>query len=148
MQTLKILNSKERKNIAKLISQQFGFEFKFKYEVFINPKNKIYILNKDVSLIDLEELRVNSLGMYFAIIYDEKYIRLSIEGSQLIGHLAKKNVLELNNEDAHKWMSGEDFELDTELQGFVIIKHENDYLGCGKVFNKKLYNYVQKERRV
>ena len=94
MQQLTILNSKEKKNISKLISEQFGCDFKFKYEVFMNPKNKIFILNKDVSKIDLDKLRVNSLGLYFGVKYENE-IRLSIEGSEIIGKIAKKKVLEL-----------------------------------------------------
>ena len=148
MQQLKILNSKERKRIEKIINSQFDCDFKFNYEVFMNTKNKLFILNKDVSLINLDELRVNSLGMYFGIVYNEKEIRLSIEGSEIIGPLAKKNVLELNDKDSKKWMSGEDFEVESELNSFVIIKNNNDYLGCGRISNKKLFNYVQKERRV
>ena len=146
MQKLKILNSKEKKNLSKKISEQFNCKFKFNYEVFMNPKNKIFILNKDVSKINLEKLRVNSLGLYFGVKYDNE-IRLSIEGSEIIGKIAKKNVLDLSNEDAKKWLAGQDFEVKSELNGFVIIKNNNDFLGCGKIINEKLYNYVPKERR-
>jgi NOL1/NOP2/fmu family ribosome biogenesis protein len=148
MQKLKILNSKEKKSIAKLISSQFGCEFKFNYEVFMNPKNKIFILNKDVANISLDNLRVNSLGMYFGLVYDNKEIRLSMEGSQMIGPLATTNILELNDTDAKQWMSGEDIEIDSDMNGYVLIKNKDDFLGCGRLSNKKLYNYVQKERRV
>ena len=148
MQKLKILNSKEKKSIAKLISSQFGCEFKFNYEVFMNPKNKIFILNKDVANISLDNLRVNSLGMYFGLVYDNKEIRLSMEGSQMIGPLATTNILELNDTDAKQWMSGEDIEIDSDMNGYVVIKNKDDFLGCGRLSNKKLYNYVQKERRV
>ena len=146
MQQLKILNSKEKKAVSKLISKQFKCDFKFEYEVFMNQKNKLFILNKDVSKIDLEKLRVNSLGLYFGVKYDNE-IRLSIEGSEIIGMIAKKNVLELTEIEAEKWMSGEDFEVDSNLSGFVIIKNKTDFLGCGKISNKKLFNYVPKERR-
>jgi len=146
MQKLKILNSKEKKNIAKLISEQFNCKFKFSYEVFMNPKNKIFILNKDVSEINLEKLRVNSLGLYFGVKYENE-IRLSIEGSEILGKIAKKNILELSNNEAKKWLAGEDFEVNSDLNGFIIIKNNEDFLGCGKIINKKLYNYVPKERR-
>jgi len=143
---LHILNSKEKKNLSKLIKKQFGCDFIFDYEVFINTKNKIFILNKDVSKIDLDELRINSLGLYFGEL-NRSELRLSIEGSQLIGTLAKKNVLTLNFEEARKWMKGEDFSVDSNLEGFVIVKNKDDFLGCGRIVNKKLLNYVPKERR-
>ncbi len=144
---LHILNSKEKKNLSKLIKKQFDCDFKFNYEVFINTKNKIFILNKDVSKINLDELRINSLGLYFGEL-SRGELRLSIEGSQLIGPLAKNNILELDYDQAIKWMKGEDFDIDTNLLGFVIIKNKDDFLGCGRIVNNKLLNYVPKERRV
>lgn len=147
MQKLKILNSKEKKRLLTKIKEQFNSDFKLKYAVFKNNKNKIYILNKDVSKIDVEELRINSLGLYLGVEYDNS-VRLSIEGSQIIGKTAKKNVLELENETAARWVSGEDIEIDTKLKGFVIIKNRDDFLGCGKIAGNKLLNYVPKTRRV
>lgn len=144
---LHILNSKEKKNLSKLIKKQFGSDFIFNYEVFMNTKNKIFILNKDVSKINLDELRINSLGLYFGEL-SRGELRLSIESSQIIGPLAKNNVLELNYDQTNSWMKGEDFDIDTKLQGFVIIKNKDDFLGCGRIVNNKLLNYVPKERRV
>ena len=42
MQQLKILNSKERKKIQKILDSRFDSDFKLNYEVFMNPKNKIF----------------------------------------------------------------------------------------------------------
>jgi NOL1/NOP2/fmu family ribosome biogenesis protein len=147
MENLKILNTREKKEIQKLLDKQFDSNFKLEYEVFMNSKNRIYLLNRDVVKVKLDELRINSLGLYFGEVYENE-IRLSIEGSEIVGKTAKKNVLSLSDEEAKKWMSGEDFELNTKLNGFVIVKNNNDFLGCGKVSNSKLYNYVPKERRV
>ena len=144
---LHILNSKEKKNLSKLIKKQFGCIYNFNYEVFMNTKNKIFILNKDVAKIDMDELRINSLGLYFGEL-SRNELRLSIEGSQIIGPLAKNNVLELDYDQTQKWMKGEDFDIDTKLLGFVITKNKDDFLGCGRIVNNKLLNYVPKERRV
>ena len=65
----------------------------------------------------------------------------------LVGKTAKKNVLELNDKQSKYWLSGQDFEVESDLKGFVLIKNKNEFLGCGKIVNKKLYNYVPKERR-
>ena len=104
-------------------------------------------MTKDISKIDLNELRINSLGMYFGEV-NRGELRLSIEGSQMLGKSAKKNVLVLDEDDADKWMKGEDFDVETKLKGFVIIKNKDDFLGCGRIANGKLLNYVKKERRV
>ena len=143
---LHILNSKEKKNLSKLIKKQFDCDFTFNYEVFMNTKNKIFILNKDVSKIELDELRINSLGLYFGELSRDE-LTLTIESSQIIGPIAKNNVLKLDYDQAKNWMKGEDFDIDTKLEGFVIIKNKDDFLGCGRIVNNKLLNYVPKERR-
>ena len=114
MQNLKVLNSREKKEILKLINVQFGCSFDMDYEVFMNEKNKLFIMTKDISKIDLNELRINSLGMYFGEV-NRGELRLSIEGSQMLGKSAKKNVLVLDEDDADKWMKGEDFDVETGL---------------------------------
>ena len=32
--------------------------------------------------------------------------------------------------------------------GFVLIKYENDFIGCGKITKDKILNFVPKERRL
>jgi NOL1/NOP2/fmu family ribosome biogenesis protein len=72
---------------------------------------------------------------------------LSIEGSQIIGPKCNKNILELKDEQRELWVKGYDLDIDGDL-GFVIIKNKDDFLGCGKLRNNKLYNYVPKSRRL
>ncbi len=147
MQNLKILNKKETKQILSIISKQFGCDVELDYVFMKNEKNKIFITNRQISEIDLSKLRVNSVGLYIAEQKDNQ-IRLSIEGSQLIGPYAKKNVVELNEEQASKWMKGEDLEIEGDYSGFVIIKYKKDFLGCGKYSNGRIWNYVNKIRRI
>jgi NOL1/NOP2/fmu family ribosome biogenesis protein len=147
VENLRVLNSKDRKNIFSLLKTQFDSEFGEDYEFFINPRNRLFIISRDFSKIDVKQLRVNSLGLYFGELYNGE-LRLSVDASQLIGKTAGKNVLEIDDEQAERWMKGEDFEIDSDLQGFVIVKNNSDILGCGKIAGKKLYNYVPKERRI
>ena len=142
---LRIMNTREKKQVVKLIKEQFGCDYDFE-EVFISSKNKLFITTKDIAKVNLDELRINNLGLYFGELYD--CLRLSMEGAQIIGRLAKKNVLELNDSNAARWLAGENIELNTEMHGYVIVKNKDDILGCGKVSKNKLYNYVPKERRV
>jgi NOL1/NOP2/fmu family ribosome biogenesis protein len=146
MENLSLMNSKEKKEILKRINGQFGCEYEFSHEVYQNTKNKIFLMDKGIAKIEIKQLLVNSLGLYFGELRDDE-IRLSIEGSQLMGKYATKNVLELDDESAAKWMAGEDIMVDSDLYGFVLIKNRGDFLGCGKISNKKLFNYVPKERR-
>ncbi len=148
MEKISILNSKEIKNILKLVKERWEAELNKKYAFLMNPKNKIFLVNMDISRIDLNNLRINNLGLYFGEIINNKELRLSIEGSQIIGPLAKKNVLDLSEEEAKDYMKGTDLDKKTKDKGFMIIKHKDDYLGTGKSNGEKIYNYTPKERRI
>ena len=148
MPELKILNSKEIKEIYKLIEKQWGAKIKLDYGFLRNNKNRIFVISKDISRIDISNLRLNSAGMYFCEI-DDKGMRLSIEGSQIVGAKATKNVIELNEEETKKWFKGEDLEKECrDCSGFIILKHKNDFFGNGKYVNGMILNYVAKTRRV
>lgn len=148
MPELKILNNKEVKEIFEMIEEQWGAKLKLDYGFLKNNKNRIFIINKDISKIDISKLRLNSVGMYFCEI-DNSGIRLSIEGTQIIGQKAAKNVIELNESETRQWFKGEDIEKECkDCKGFVILKYKNDFLGNGKYVNGKILNYVSKTRRV
>ena len=148
MPELKILNSKEIKEIYGLIEKQWGAKLKLDYGFLKNNKNRIFVVNKDISKIDFSKLRLNSVGMYFCEI-DSRGIRLSIEGSQIVGPKAVKNIVELDEEETKKWLKGEDLEKECkDCSGFVILKNKNDFLGNGKYANGKILNYVGKTRRI
>jgi len=148
MPKLKFLNSKETKEILKLIEEQWGAKLKLDYTLIKNNKNRVFIINKEINKVELEKLRINSIGMYFCDLENE--IRLSIEGSQIIGPKSTKNVAEIKEEQTKKWMKGEDLEIENKgnYDGFVIIKHENDFLGTGKYKEGRVFNYVNKGRRI
>lgn len=148
MPELKILNSKEIKQIYEMIEGQWGAEIKLDCGFLRNPKNRVFVISRDVSKIDASKLRINSAGMYLCE-SDNLGIRLSIEGSQLIGPKASKNIVELNEDEARKWFKGEDLDKECkDCKGFVILRHNNDFLGTGKYANGKILNYVSKTRRV
>ena len=90
MPELKILNSKEIKEILKMIEKQWGAKIKLDFGFLKNQKNRVFVVSRDISKIDASKLRINSIGMYFCEM-DDKGIRLSIEGAQTVGPEAKKN---------------------------------------------------------
>lgn len=147
MLELKILNSREIKEIYRLIEKQWGVKLKLEYAFLKNSKSRIFIVNKDISKIDFSKLRINSVGMYFCE-NDEIGIRLSIEGSQIVGPKAEKNIAEITEEQARQWLRGEDLEIKGDYSGFIILKCNNDFLGAGRFRNGKISNYVNKGRRV
>ena len=148
MPELKILNGREIKEIYKMIENQWGAEIKLDYGFLKNNKNRVFVVSRDISKIDFSKLRLNSAGMYFCE-SDKIGIRLSIEGSQIVGPKAEKNIIELDDEETKKWFKGEDIEKECkDCKGFVILKNKNDFMGSGKYSNGKILNYVGKTRRV
>ena len=148
MTELKILNNKEIKEIYGMIENQWGAKIKLDCGFLKNNKNRIFIVSKDIAKIDTSKLRLNSVGMYFCEI-DEKGIRLSIEGSQIVGEHAKKNIVDLNEEEARNWFKGENLDKECkDCKGFIILKNKKDFLGTGKYANGKILNYVSKARRI
>ncbi len=146
MQNIKILNKKEIRKILAMIEEQWGFKDNLDYAFLKTEKGKIYVANREIFNLDLSEIKINSVGMYFA--ETRNGIRLSIEGSQIIGAKAAKNVVELNDKEAKEWMKGADIEKKADTEGFAILKHNNDFLGSGKATKEgKILNFVPKTRR-
>lgn len=145
-----ILNSKKRKQVVQQLQQQFGCDDVFEGYAFLLNENrgKLYLVRQEVASLDLAGVRVDTMGMYIGAIMNDNSIRLSIEGSQLIGPSATKHVLNINDEQAHDWVRGEDIPCVTENKAIHIVKHNNDFLGCGKPVKDTLHNYVPKTRYV
>ncbi len=157
MPNLRTLSSKERKRVLEQLEKQYGCETKsLKSYVFLyqEKRKKYFIANQGVFDLDLEKLRVEAIGLYLCCKLGNNELRLSIEGSQLLGPKSKKNILLLNDKEFHEWIRGRDVEKETELEGFVIVKHNDDFLGCGKpVRDEKsgtitIHNYIPKTRYV
>lgn len=145
---MKPLNSKELKNLHKLLIEQYGYNGSFEYTVFEAAEQKYFISSRDVEQFLDKRLHIERIGIYLGqLLHGE--LRLSIEGSQLVGPKAAKRVIILDNQQKDDWMLGKDVVVPKETeQVFHIVKNNNDFLGCGKVKNGILINYVPKERYV
>ena len=144
------LNKKEFSPIIEALERQWGFTQPFEYVFIRNAKDNVYIIQRSLVDVHIDDLKLNSLGIYFCEIQKRGDIRLSIEGSQLIGPHATKNILELNDKEADEWMKGYELSKPTPLNGYVIVKHKGDFMGCGYVIDSgdKIINYVPKTRRI
>jgi NOL1/NOP2/fmu family ribosome biogenesis protein len=145
---MKPLNSRELKHLAQQLEEYYGYNGEFKYVVFATEEHKYYVASRDVEQFLDKKLRIERIGVYFGQLAHGE-LRLSIEGSQMIGPHATKNVVELTVHQRDEWMLGKDIVLDVALaQQFHIVRCGNDFLGCGKFKNGVLQNYVPKERYV
>ncbi len=146
---LRILDRKEKKEFLGLLKKQFGFSEKLDYVFLINNKNRLFIVNKEIADVNLEKLKINSIGLYIAE-FKNNEVRLSIEGSQLIAPKSKSNVIELDEKEVKDWLGGKDLKtkIDEKTDGFVILKCGKDYFGSGKIKQGNILNFIPKARRL
>lgn len=150
MESLKILNTREKKDILRLIKKQWNADFDTDLVFLLSSKKKIYLVNKDFSRVDEKHMRIEKVGLYFGEI-EVSEIRLSIEGCQMIGPIAKKNIIELSDGEVKVMFHGNDLikkDLGKDRRGFVILKNNSDFIGCGKVRGEEILNYIPKTRRI
>lgn len=141
------LNTREAKKIKEMLFNQWGVELEGDYFLIRTEQDRIYLINKDISVLDFNKIRLDSIGLYFGRIAVDG-LRVTVEGSQMIGKYAKKNICEINKEQLIQWFRGEDLNVEQEFSGHVIIKYNNDYVGCGKYRDHKVLNFLSKNRRL
>ena len=144
MQQLHFYNAKEKKELFHQLKEQFGMTTELDVLFFENSQSKIFVLSKDYAKTNLQGLRINNSGMYFAK-KEREGLRLSIEGAQLIH--GTKHILSLDKKQTELWMQGGDIPLEGNA-GFVLLEYDGDILGCTMQKNDILRNMVPKERRL
>jgi NOL1/NOP2/fmu family ribosome biogenesis protein len=145
---LTILNSKEKKNINDQIKNQWGAEFDRSYVFIISNKDRMYIANPEIAQLDFNKIKIDKVGLYVCNV-GENGIRLTIEGAQILGPVATKNIFELSPELIDSWFGGADLQIKAEgMDGYIIMKYKNDFVGCGKATAKQILNYIPKVRRI
>jgi NOL1/NOP2/fmu family ribosome biogenesis protein len=154
--SLRILNSKETKHIIEKLSEQYGYDYdkaSQEYAFLMNKDNRIYIVSRTIEILPYDEMKIDSIGMYFGELYKES-LRMSIEGSQMIGPKSSKNVIDIDTDQMIEWIKGNDIEHEDVGKEFVIIKHTDkdttkvDYFGAGRYKDGKIMNFVSKSRRL
>ncbi len=149
IKNMRFLNHKELKEILKRIKDNWGAELNDdEFAFLMNGKNRFFIVSRDIERLELPKLRINNVGIYFGELTDRGELRLTIEGSAIVGMKATKNVADISKELARAWFKGEDIDYGSEENAFVIVRHGRDFLGCGKLVDGRILNYVPKARRV
>lgn len=147
----KVLNSKEVREVLSMIRQQWGCDLSSvvgEVAFLEGATGDIFLISRDVEKLDLERIRIDSLGLYFGEKKNDE-LRLSIEGSQIVGKSATKNVLEIDDAEFKDWIRGNDLEKGYGgCSGYAIIKHAGDFVGCGRCKGGKILNFVPKARRI
>jgi len=147
---LKILNENEKKQIENYLKERFGIN-KIPGILLKKGEERIFLFSGDINSKQINQLDnkilLERVGIYFAKMIG-KEPKLSIEGVQILKNQIKKNIFEINKEQAEKWMSGQELNIKTKKRGFIIIKYQEDLLGCGKASEEKITNFIPKSRRL
>lgn len=144
MYKVHFLNSREKKEIYKQLEEQFGVKEELPFAIFENNQGKLFLMSNKYDDVETNNININNMGLYFAQ-REREGLRLSLEGSQIIK--ATKNILELDKDQSELWMKGDDIPFKGH-GGFVIVKLNDDILGCGMLKNDALRNMVPKSRRL
>ncbi|MFH1834810.1 MAG: hypothetical protein ABH851_01325 [Methanobacteriota archaeon] len=70
----------------------------------------------------------------------------TIEGAQLLGPSAGKNVVSVSREEAEKLMSGEEIMVENSVEGVVLLEVEELFFGAGKSEKGKIKQFITKSR--
>lgn len=149
MQKLTILNSREKKKLRERVVEIFGCFLVKEYVFLLNGKGRYFVVNRDFSELDLEHLRVERYGLYFA--EDCGDLRLSKEGATLLYKEASEgvqNVVDLDSAQVEVYFQGEDLVLDLGIDSkWVILKHKDEVIGCAKYKEGRVLNFLAKIHR-
>jgi len=147
----KIFTKIEKQELVDKLRGQFGIK-ELKGLIVCRGTERLFLYQgslgpKEIS--DLEHMRVNieRCGVYFAKIERDE-VRLSIEGVHVLKDQIRENIYELDSEQAQKWMEGSELNVSSGMRGFVVMKHGDYFLGCGKASLEKIGNFIPKNRRL
>jgi len=131
-------------DFKQFVMDQWGADLKGK-KFLMTGEYKYWLVSEEVAK---KKIIGEVAGYYFARRNKDGTYRLSIEGSQIVGPLSTKNVVEINDKELWNWLRGIDIENNHDQMGWVILKHKDDFVGCGKAFTNGILNHVPKERRI
>ncbi len=147
---IQILNENQTQEILNSLNEQFDVN-EIPGRIIKLGEEKLFLFTGNASDKDIEILEkivpVERIGVYFAkLIHND--VKLSIEGSQILKNQIKKNIFEVDDEQAREWMEGHELNIKTGKRGFLVIKFKDNFMGCGKASEEKIGNFVPKIRRL
>ena len=130
----------------RLIGAQFGVTPLPGYKLFQSGRHRIRIISEAAYQLRHLARKVELAGLYLGELGPNGF-RLSLDGAQLLGPRATKQVVSLTSAQAEAWLGGESVDIEDSRSGYVIVRHESDILGCGSLSGGRLHNFLPKDRR-
>lgn len=131
------------------LEKRFGIEREIFRDYEFILSGDVWITTKEAGSIPLKTFKRKGIRLVRIL---KRGMKFTTAGMQVFGRYAKKNVVILKNEEeALKFMKGEDLKLE-ELpdaeEGQVIVKWGDDILGSALYKGGKLKNQIPKGRRI
>ena len=147
-----VLSKRKKQEIQDFLEQTYEIELP-KCQFIQQSKDRIRIFTGNLSEKELgilnNAINLETIGAYFSF-SKEKDFRISFDSCFLFKE-AKKNVLVLDEEQKQKWLAGEEIPIENTKEftyPFVLLKYKQDIIGCGKLAQGRVLNFVPKERRI
>ena len=140
----------DRKELFSYFEERFGIDRKEfeNLEFYEKSKGRIYSVNKPAFKLLESVNRPISAGLLFARM--SAAFKPTSVIIQIFGRYAKKNILDLDVEEAKTYISGLDLEMQNTgncTDGYVIVRYNDYSLGIGLLKAGKLKNMLQKGKR-
>src|SRR3989344_3954025 len=135
---LEKIKRKQKKAIFNYLENRYGIpqEIFKKYELYSGSEEKISLGPKNILKF--------TINTGLLILRNEKP---TTSFFQTFGKYVSKNYIILDKEQTLDYIRGKDLEINSELQGFILIKYENFNIGCGFIKNNLLKNQLPKTRQ-
>ncbi len=153
MKSLRWLSAVEVRTINNTILKQCGICFPTTLLYYLNEKEKLFLVNTDFKKVDERKLIIDRVGLYVGEV-KEKEVRLSKEGAQFLGNLARESGVELKNtfdvgsERVKEYFIGEDMDVDLGVEPrMMFVVYDSQVIGYAKYKEGVLHNYHPKQHR-
>jgi len=141
---IKVLKGRERRVLEQRLKAQYSAKIPENLEVVLQSKKEFRLTTREALQVDIESLNPQGIGLKIA--KETKHgIMLSIEGAQLLKPEAK--IINLSLDQAYSWVRGRNLDIKAP-EGYVILKYDGYYLGCGLSRGEHIKNLYPKHRRI
>ncbi len=147
---MKFVKSGEKKRLLKELKERFGIEKLDSWILVETGKKKIIGFSGNMTREEIKELieisNLELLGTYL-VRKETAVLRLGFDATQILKDKITKNIFELDDSQLESWMNGNNINEKVE-RGIYVMRHADDFVGCGISNGEKIINFVPKERRI
>ena len=142
------LRKREIDQVKELLLGNYGFSMPNSWKLYYLGKSKVWVLKEEFFDLPLERFNVETMGFYLCH-FEHDIFRLSIQGAQIVGKKASKNILDISLKEAWELIRGFDIDKETGLEAtYIILKSPVGIIGVGKNHKTKVLCQIKKNRRI